>query len=142
MFLEEKGPFVLSVFSFIDTVSEVKKGESLTAFFTLKPGEEYLKDHFMDFPVMPGVLQLEALKQAASRFLNETEGTAESYRLETARSVKYGQFIKPGTRLKIFVRFLKKEGRSSHFEGRMDRVEEDRLAGRSILANFSLVPVS
>ena len=39
-------------------------------------------------------------------------------------------------------RFLKKEGRSSHFECRIDVLKEDKPAGRAILADFSLVPVS
>ena len=74
--------------------------------------------------------------------MNETEGFQGFYHLETASSVKYGQFIKPDTRFKIFVRFLKKEGRSSHFEGRIDVLKEDKPAGRAILADFYLVPVS
>ena len=130
------------MFNFLGQISEVKKGESLTAFFTLDAREEFLKDHFVDFPVMPGVLQLESLRQAASRYLNETEGSAAFYRFESISTVKYGQFVKPGSRLKIFVRFLKKEKQSSFFEGRMDLVDQDRLLGRAILADFALVPVN
>ncbi len=138
-FLWKKG-FFLSVFSFVDEVVEVKKGESLTAFFTLRPSEEFLKDHFADFPVMPGVLQLEALRQAASKLLN-AGGRVGFFRLESALSVKYGQFVKPGSRLKIFVRFLKEEGGAFFFEGRADLMDQERLAGRVALADFSLVPV-
>ncbi len=131
----------MAIFSFIESVSEVKKGESLTAFFTLKQEEEYLKDHFAGFPVMPGVLQIESLRQAASRLLAETEGRPGFYRLGTLDSAKYGQFVKPGSRLKIFVQMTKKENQAAHFEGRIDLVDGDKSMGRVILAGFSLVPV-
>jgi len=127
----------LAVFSFIDDVAEVRKSESLTAFFTLDPGQEFLKDHFESFPVMPGVLQVESLRQAASRLLTETGGPG-FYRLESIGSVKYGQFVKPGSRLKIFVRFLKKENSSFRFDGRIDLMDGDRSLGRVIAADFSL----
>ena len=133
--------FYSSMFSFVDSVFEVKRGESLRAFFTLRPSEEFLKDHFADFPVMPGVLQLESLRQAASLYLNETEGSVGFHRFENVSLVKYGQFVKPESRLKIFVRFIKKENESSFFEGRIDLVDGEGLLGRVILADFSLVPV-
>ena len=132
----------MSIFSFVEGVSEVKKSESITAFFTLKPSEEYLKDHFADFPVMPGVLQLESLRQAASRFLNQTESVPRNYRLESVGRVKYGQFVRPGSRLKVFVRFLKKEKQAAYFEGRIDLMEGEKPVARAILADFSLLPVN
>ena len=45
----------MGAFSFIDKISEVEKDQSITAFFTLKGTEEFLKDHFEDFPVMPSL---------------------------------------------------------------------------------------
>ena len=125
----------MSVFSFLDNVVEVKKNESLTAFFTLKGGEEFLKDHFADFPVMPGVLQLESLKQAASRLLGGPE-----CRFEKIHSVKYGQFVKPGQRLKVWVRLVNREGRRARFEGRIDLV--GGTAPRAVLADFTVAAVS
>ncbi len=62
----------MSVFSFVDRIVEFKKNESLTAHFTLRGDEEFLEDHFNGFPVMPGVLLLEAVKQAAAAFLEMT----------------------------------------------------------------------
>ncbi len=129
----------MGAFSFLDSVSEVKKNESLTAFFTLKGGEEFLKDHFSDFPVMPGVLQLESLKQAASRLLAETGADKTPFRFRTIGSVKYGQFVAPGSKLKIFVRLVRQEGEVSYFEGRIDMADGEK-ARRTILADFTLVP--
>ena len=52
-------------FVLIDRITEINPGQSLTAVKNLSLAEEYLADHFPGFPVMPGVLMLEALTQAA-----------------------------------------------------------------------------
>lgn len=132
----------MSVFCFIDEVAEVKKGESLTAYFTLKGNEEFLKDHFNGFPVMPGVLLLEALKQAASALLEPAAKDSKVfYRLSGVEDAKFGQFVKPGSRLKIFVKFLKSEGLFSFFDGRIDLIAplpEGASQGRALTAGLKL----
>lgn len=125
----------MSVFTFLDEVTEVKKNESLTAFFTLKGSEEFLKDHFAGFPVMPGVLQLESLRQAAAKLLG---GPADACRLEKVGSVRYGQFVRPGSLIKIFVRLASREANRAHFEGRIDLIEGGKPAGRAVLADFTV----
>ena len=127
----------MTAFCFIDQVAEVKKGESLTAFYTLRGTEEFLQDHFEGFPVMPGVLLLESLKQAASRLVALSGGTPPPFfRLAKAEEVKFGQFVRPGSLLKIFVRKLKEEGRFVFFEGRIDLEKRKALS-----ANLVLEPV-
>ena len=53
-------------FVLIDRIVEVRPGQSLVAVKNLSLAEEYLADHFPGFPVMPGVLMLEALTQAGA----------------------------------------------------------------------------
>lgn len=119
-------------------MAEVKKGESLTAFYTLRGTEEFLQDHFEGFPVMPGVLLLESLKQAASRLVALSSGIPSPFfRLARAEEVRFGQFVRPGSLLKIFVRKLKEEGRFVFFEGRIDLEKRKALS-----ANVVLEPVS
>ena len=135
----------MGAFSFIDRIAEVKKNESLTAFYALKDSEEFLKDHFEGFPVMPGVLLLETLAQAASEFLALSEGSkGVFFRLVSVEEVKFGQFIKPGSELKVFVRLLKKDGVLRFFDGRIDWVNDPQssAAKKALTANFTLGPVS
>ena len=111
----------MDVFRFIDGIEETKDEQSLRASFTLNGTEEFLKDHFGGFPVMPGVLLLESLKQAASCLLTRCKpGEGSCYRLAWAEEVKFGQFVKPGSRLLIDVRLSGQEGASHIFEGRID----------------------
>lgn len=128
----------MSVFCFLDEISEVKKNESLTAFWTLKGTEEFLKDHFENFPVMPGVLQLETVKQAALKLLELSEGKKSKYRLLEATNIRYGQFVKPGNQLKIFVRFLGKKDSAFVFDGRIDLLENGIPKGKALVAEFLL----
>ena len=134
---------ILSTFSFIDRIAEVEKDQSITAFFTLKGDEEFLQDHFEGFPVMPGVLLLESLKQAASLLLSGWEKSESSdYRLDEVQEVKFGQFVRPGSLLRVFARATQKKGQRVFFDGRMDLMGEHNVPlGRALSASFSLVPV-
>lgn len=108
-------------FCFIDSVVEMRQNESITALYQLKGSEEFLRDHFENFPVMPGVLLLEALKQASERLLLAGAGSQSlRFRLVHAEDIKFGQFVRPGTELKIESRLVKTEGPRSFLEGRID----------------------
>ena len=52
-------------FHLIDRIDRWEAGKSLQAAKFLALGEEYLADHFPRFPVMPGVLMLQACVEAA-----------------------------------------------------------------------------
>ena len=52
-------------FHLVDRVHAWEPGKRLTASKVLTLGEEYLADHFPTFPVMPGVLMLQAVAEAA-----------------------------------------------------------------------------
>ena len=133
----------MGAFCFIDKISEVEKNRSITAFFTLKGNEEFLRDHFKNFPVMPGVLILESLKQAAALLLSGWESSeAQSLRLEEVNEVKFGQFVKPDSLLRIFAQLVKIEGPRAFLEGRVDLMDDSgHSIGRVLRADFSLVSV-
>src|ERR1700732_4011993 len=72
-------------------------GPSLVAVKNLSLAEEYLADHFPGFPVMPGVLMLEALTQAGAWLVRDMEDFAHSVVvLKKAKMIKYGSFVEPG----------------------------------------------
>ena len=120
----------------------MEKGQSITAFFTLKGDEEFLLDHFEGFPVMPGVLLLESLKQAACELLKSETDNGSAYRLAAVHGVKFGQFVKPGSCFEISVRLSGREGLRADFEGRACLVEGETPGARVLQAAFSLVPLS
>lgn len=121
----------------MDSVAELTADKSVTAFFTLRGDEEFLKDHFDGYPVMPGVLLLEALKQAASVLLTKGKSEEIHYRLVEVNSVRFGQFVKPGNRLKLSVELVERGSPAgARFKGRIDLV--DGAGGKALTADFAL----
>ncbi len=62
--------------------------------------EEYLRDHFAGFPVLPGVMMLEAMVQAGRRLAEHgRDPAAPPLVLGSVRGLKYGRFVPPGCSL-------------------------------------------
>lgn len=98
-------------FSLIDRIVELEPGARISAVKALALCEGYLEDHFPKFPVMPGVLMLEALTQTASWLVSRSEGFSHSVVvLREARNVKFAEFVRPGEVLAISAEVIKQEG--------------------------------
>lgn len=90
-------------FSFIDSVKSVEENR-IVAVKKVLPEDEYLKDHFPTFPIMPGVLMLETMVQAASELLS---CGGERLVLGSVKSVKYGAMIRPNDELTVDIEVKK-----------------------------------
>ena len=87
-------------FRLIDRITQLEPGQHIEAVKRLHATERYLEDHFPRFPIMPGVLMLETMYQAAHWLVRKTEDFAHSMVvLKEARNVKFSGFVKPGQRL-------------------------------------------
>ena len=91
----------------IDNVLE-QTADRIVAVKELDGGEAYLKDHFPTFPIMPGVMMLETLVQAARLLLPGREDGP--WVLGEVKAMKYGQMVRPGESLEVDVRIVKQEG--------------------------------
>jgi 3-hydroxyacyl-[acyl-carrier-protein] dehydratase len=90
-------------FNLIDRIESLAP-ERLVAYKYVSLAEEYLADHFPTFPVLPGVMMLEALTQAAGWLLHHRSDFACSMAvLKEAKNVKYGRFVAPGHHLRVEV---------------------------------------
>jgi 3-hydroxyacyl-[acyl-carrier-protein] dehydratase len=86
----------------VDRISELEPGRRIVAHKALSLAEEYLADHFPAFPVLPGVLMLEAMVQASAWLVHATRDFADSVVvLKEARNVTYKSFVAPGHVLTI-----------------------------------------
>jgi 3-hydroxyacyl-[acyl-carrier-protein] dehydratase len=63
--------------------------------------EEYLQDHFPGFPVLPGVMMLESMTQAARRFIDPDNQAPTPWVLCEAKALKYGAFVRPGATIRV-----------------------------------------
>ncbi len=84
-------------FALVDRITEIVPGERITAVKAVSQAEEYLADHFPTFPVLPGVLMLESLAEAAAWLIRLSTDFAHSMILLCdAKNVTYKSFLKPG----------------------------------------------
>ena len=97
-------------FALVDRILNVEPGASITTVKSPTLSEEYLQDHFPHFPVMPGVLMLEAMFQASAWLIRITDDFAASLvLLKEARNVKYNGFVLPGQQLRVQAEILKRQ---------------------------------
>jgi UDP-3-O-[3-hydroxymyristoyl] N-acetylglucosamine deacetylase/3-hydroxyacyl-[acyl-carrier-protein] dehydratase len=87
------------------------KDEEILALKNVSFNEPYFNGHFPDHPVMPGVLQLEAMAQAAGILMLKLAGLAnkKAYFM-SADKVKFRRPVRPGDQLLISARLTKSRG--------------------------------
>jgi 3-hydroxyacyl-[acyl-carrier-protein] dehydratase len=106
--LPHRYPFLL-----VDRVVEVVKGDRIHAYKNVTFNEEFFQGHFPGKPVMPGVLQLEALAQAGALLAYEGAPFDPSQKviyLMSFDAVKFRRPVVPGDRLDLHVRIERQKG--------------------------------
>ncbi len=115
------------------------QGPRLVGIKNLSLAEEYLGDHFPGFPVMPGVLMLEALTQAGAWLVRELEDFAHSViLLKQAKTIKYGSFVEPGRQLELRVELTSFDARDCVFKGVGSIEGQEMVKGRFTLTRYNL----
>ena len=126
-------------FSQLDQITELVPGERITAVKRLRANEHYLEDHFPRFPVMPGVLMLEAMFQAAMWLVRQSEGFAHSMVvLKEARNVKYADFVEPGETLVVSAEIVKDEPQTVTLKTQGMVADKVAVTARLIVERFNL----
>ncbi len=126
-------------FVLIDRILDLNPGQNLVAVKNLSLAEEYLADHFPGFPVMPGVLMLEALTQAGAWLIRDMEDFAHSVIvLKSAKTIKYGSFVEPGRQLQLRVELVSHDDHESSFKGEGVIDDQVMVKGRFTLTRYNL----
>jgi 3-hydroxyacyl-[acyl-carrier-protein] dehydratase len=129
-------------FNLIDQIRELTPGKRILAVKNLTLGEEYLQDHFPTFPVMPGVLMLEALVQAGAWLWRASSDFSHSVIvLREAKGIKYGNFVDPGRQLQLSVETadaLDKDTQIATFKGNGEVNGASTVSARLILERYNL----
>lgn len=126
-------------FWLLDAVVSFTPNESLTAVKNVSLTEEYLKDHFPEFPVLPGVFMLEAATQAAAWLLRLSDDMAHSIiTLHKAKNIKYANFVTPGKQLRMHVEQISKDERFATFKISGDIEGASAVSGRITLERYNL----
>src|SRR5690606_37861627 len=91
------------------------------------------------FPVLPGVMRLDAITEAAGWLQDRRRPFARALvLLKVARHVKYGSFVAPGNSLRLAIDFLKDTAAGASFKASGTVGQSSALQARVELAYFNL----
>jgi 3-hydroxyacyl-[acyl-carrier-protein] dehydratase len=105
----------------VDRVIELVPDHSIRAIKAVSMNEQFFQGHFPGRPIMPGVLIVEALAQAAGILAVESLGLAGSGKLVyfmTIENAKFRAPVEPGCLLNLEVEFVQKRSSVCKFVGR------------------------
>ncbi|NYH96863.1 3-hydroxyacyl-ACP dehydratase FabZ [Novosphingobium marinum] len=104
----------------VDRVVSLVPDQSIHAVKAVSFNESFFQGHFPGRPIMPGVLQIEALAQAAGVLAIETLGLAGSGKLVYFMAIENAKFrspVEPGVLLDLKVDFVQKRAKICKFRG-------------------------
>ena len=104
----------------VDKVAQLTVGESIRAIKAVSFNESFFQGHFPGRPIMPGVLQIEALAQAAGILAVETLDLAGSGKLVYFMAIENAKFrapVEPGCLLELEASFVQQRSRVCKFAG-------------------------
>ena len=105
----------------VDRVVRLERDVSITAIKAVSMNEGFFQGHFPGRPIMPGVLIVEALAQAAGILAVESLGLADSGKLVYFMAIEGAKFrlpVEPGCLLTLDVSFVQKRSSVCKFTGR------------------------
>ncbi len=104
-YLPHRYPFLL-----VDRVLELEAGQSIVAIKNVTVNEPFFNGHFPDYPVMPGVLIVEAMAQAAGILGFKTMGKKPQdgsiYYFVGADNLRFKRPVVPGDQLRLEAKVL------------------------------------
>ena len=110
--LPHRPPFLM-----VDRVTKIE-GSKVIAMKQVTMGEPYFAGHFPGHPIMPGVLQLEAMAQVAGiLMMRQAENAGKIAYFMSAENVKWRKPVRPGDTLMIEVDMTKSRGKIGKAKG-------------------------
>jgi len=129
-------PFVM-----VDRVVDIKDDTEITAIKNVTINEPYFTGHFPGNPVMPGVLQIEAMAQAAGLLmLRKVSSEGRVALLMSAEKVKFRRAVIPGDQLVIHVRLIKTRANKLAVVAAECRVGEELASSAELMFSVFDVP--
>jgi 3-hydroxyacyl-[acyl-carrier-protein] dehydratase len=121
--------------SLIDRILRVEPWKEIRAIKNLSFRENYLRDHFPGFPIMPGALQLEAMIHAAQWLLRKSlDFPKADFHACSVMNTRYSKYVRPGDQVVLTVTITKNDGHVFGFRG-MCECSGEKVAA----AHFELV---
>jgi 3-hydroxyacyl-[acyl-carrier-protein] dehydratase len=126
-------------FTLVDRITALEPGARIATVKALSIAEEYLADHFPLFPVMPGVLMLEAMTQAGAWLVRCTDDFSHSMvTLQQARNLRFRNFVAPGQVLVVSAEIVRHDDRETQVDVQGTVADSTAVSGRLVLVRSNL----
>jgi 3-hydroxyacyl-[acyl-carrier-protein] dehydratase len=123
----------------LDRIIQLQPGVEITAERTLSDRDRFLLDHFPQFPVMPGVLVLEAMFQACDWLLRKTdEFSCSVVLLKEIRALKFAGFVRPEQTFTVTANARSLNDQVGGFAARVTVDDQVVASSRLVLERFNL----
>ena len=130
-YLPHRYPFLL-----VDRVTELNLGDSIVAYKNVTVNEPFFNGHFPDHPVMPGVLVIEAMAQAAGilgfKTMDKTPQDGSIYYFVGSDKLRFKRPVVPGDKLQLDAAIVSEKRGIWKFECRAS-VDGQLVASATIL---------
>jgi 3-hydroxyacyl-[acyl-carrier-protein] dehydratase len=108
-------PFLL-----VDRCEDYKPNESIVGIKCVTVNEPFFQGHFPDYPVMPGVLLIEAMAQTGAVLMSKSldvDTTGKAIFFMSADNCRFRQPVRPGDVVRMNVRVVRHRGDVFKFAG-------------------------
>lgn len=115
----------------IDRLTEIRPKESARGIKNVTLNDPWFRGHFPEFPIMPGVLIVEAMAQTAGALVVHSSGTAGSHKRVYFMTIDKARFrhpVVPGDVLELPVKAIRRRGPVWKFSGG-DRARQTMRGG-------------
>ena len=114
-YLPHRYPFLL-----VDRILECDDEKHIVGLKNVTMNEPFFQGHFPGMPVMPGVLQLEAMAQTAGILLNRIAGNTDGIPFFMGiDGARFRKVVKPGDQLHIDIEITKLRSKVARFKGKV-----------------------
>lgn len=132
--LPHRYPFLL-----VDRILDWEAGNRMTAIKNVTFNEPFFEGHFPDYPIMPGVLLVEAMVQVGGLLACKSEPEADRNKLLYFMGIDKARFrrpVTPGDQVRMEVEVSKHRGKVWQFEA-VALVDGERAADAQLMATIT-----
>lgn len=104
-----------------------RPGEGIAASGQVPVSAEFFRDHFPDFPVLPGVLSLDILKNTAEAYLGKKCSVSKIVQ------VKFSSYLKPGDGWESQLKLLAQNGVESKWDAKLTHQNKTAASAKFFL---------